>query len=265
MNEKITSSHLQRIAYVYVRQSTTHQVRHHRESRQRQYALATRAQELGFAQTVVIDEDQGKSGSGVGADRDFRVTMQNPDGTWREVPSELWKEESNRIVSKLSGGRSLDQLNWRATDRFDIEASPDYATQNGQIANITRVIRGKTTLKDSKQFGNMWQQKMSGVELDEEGRLIAAPPLEGVAQAQKACSTLTAVRGGYQQQGYNVGNLTPQMQKGIQIVQGADVTGTGDYNSVNQALQKAGFKDGFNEFANKVASQFQALGMARKG
>ena len=29
----------------------------------------------------------GKSGSGVGADRDFRVTMQNPDGTWREVPS----------------------------------------------------------------------------------------------------------------------------------------------------------------------------------
>ena len=207
----------------------------------------------------------GKSGSGVGADRDFRVTMQNPDGTWREVPSQLWKEESNRIVSELSGGRSLHQLNWRATDRFDIEASPDYATQNGQIANITRVIRGKTTLKDSKQFGNMWQQKMSGVELDEEGRLIAAPPLEGVAQAQKACSTLTAVRGGYQQQGYNVGNLTPQMQKGIQIVQGADVTGTGDYNSVNQALQKAGFKDGFNEFANKVASQFQALGMARKG
>jgi DNA invertase Pin-like site-specific DNA recombinase len=64
MNEKITSSHLQRTAYVYVRQSTTHQVRHHRESRQRQYALATRAQELGFVRTVVIDEDQGKSGSG---------------------------------------------------------------------------------------------------------------------------------------------------------------------------------------------------------
>ena len=55
------------------------------------------------------------------------------------------------------------------------------------------------------------------------------------------------------------------MQKGIQIVQGADVTATGNFNSVNQALQKAGFKGGFSEFADKVAGQFQALGMARKG
>ena len=53
---------LQRAAYVYVRQSTLHQVQHHRESRQLQYALANRARELGFAKTVVIDEDQGKSG-----------------------------------------------------------------------------------------------------------------------------------------------------------------------------------------------------------
>jgi hypothetical protein len=202
----------------------------------------------------------GKSGSGVGADRDFRVTMQNPDGTWREVPSRLWKNESNEIVGKLSGGSSLQKLNWRATDRFDIEASPDYATQNGQIANVTRVVRGQSTLKDPEYFGNMWRQKMSGVEPGH-----TAPPLEGVAQAQKACSTLTAVRGGYHQQGYNVGNLTPQMQKGIQIVQGANVTAMGNFNAVNQALQKAGFKDGFSEFADKVAGQFQALGMARKG
>lgn len=65
MNEKITPGHIQRSAYVYVRQSSTHQVRHHRESRQQQYALATRARELGFARTVVIDEDQGRSGSGL--------------------------------------------------------------------------------------------------------------------------------------------------------------------------------------------------------
>jgi DNA invertase Pin-like site-specific DNA recombinase len=65
MNEKLTQAHLQRSAYVYVRQSSAHQVRHHQESRQRQYALATRAQELGFVRTVVIDEDQGKSGTGL--------------------------------------------------------------------------------------------------------------------------------------------------------------------------------------------------------
>lgn len=201
----------------------------------------------------------GKSGAGVGADRDFRVTVQNPDGTWREVPVGLWRDQSARIVRDLSGGRSPQQLNWRATDRFDIEASPDYATQNGQISNITQVIRGRTNLRDPGQFGNMWQQKMSGVE---PGHTV--PALENVAQAQKALGALKAVRAGYQRQGYNVGAFTPQMQKGMQIVQGANVTATGDYASVNSALQKAGFKGGFNEFANKVAGQFQALGMARR-
>ena len=65
MNEKISERHLQRKALVYVRQSSTHQVRHHLQGRQRQYDLADRARELGFSQTVVIDEDQGRSGSGL--------------------------------------------------------------------------------------------------------------------------------------------------------------------------------------------------------
>jgi excisionase family DNA binding protein len=56
---------LQRAAYVYVRQSTAQQGRTHRESQQRQYGLADRARQLGFARVVVIDEDLGKSGSGL--------------------------------------------------------------------------------------------------------------------------------------------------------------------------------------------------------
>jgi DNA invertase Pin-like site-specific DNA recombinase len=65
MNDKITRQHLDRAAYVYVRQSTGHQVRHHHQGRQRQYDLATRARELGFARVEVIDDDQGKTGSGL--------------------------------------------------------------------------------------------------------------------------------------------------------------------------------------------------------
>jgi DNA invertase Pin-like site-specific DNA recombinase len=65
MNEKIKSEHLQRAAYVYVRQSTVYQVRHHREGQQRQYDLGHRARQLGFEQIVVIDEDMGRSGSGM--------------------------------------------------------------------------------------------------------------------------------------------------------------------------------------------------------
>lgn len=67
MNEKIREDHLRRGAYIYVRQSSPHQVRHHREGQQRQYDLSHRARELGFAKVVVIDEDQGKSGSGLQA------------------------------------------------------------------------------------------------------------------------------------------------------------------------------------------------------
>ena len=48
MTEKITPQHLQRTAYVYVRQSSMGQVRHHRESTERQYALQDRARSFGW-------------------------------------------------------------------------------------------------------------------------------------------------------------------------------------------------------------------------
>jgi DNA invertase Pin-like site-specific DNA recombinase/predicted DNA-binding transcriptional regulator AlpA len=62
---KIKAAHLQRAAYVYIRQSTPGQVEHNRESTARQYALAERACQLGWSkpQVVVIDEDLGLSGS----------------------------------------------------------------------------------------------------------------------------------------------------------------------------------------------------------
>jgi DNA invertase Pin-like site-specific DNA recombinase len=64
-SDKITDGHLQRLAIVYVRQSTQQQVFEHRESTARQYALADRAVALGWpaAAVEVIDEDQGQSGS----------------------------------------------------------------------------------------------------------------------------------------------------------------------------------------------------------
>ncbi len=64
MSAKITSEHLSRSAMVYVRQSTSLQVAHNRESQRRQYALKDRASELGFKDVVVIDEDLGRSAGG---------------------------------------------------------------------------------------------------------------------------------------------------------------------------------------------------------
>ena len=62
---KIQNTHCERIAFVYVRQSTPLQVIENRESTERQYHLRDRAIELGWppSRVEVIDEDQGRSGS----------------------------------------------------------------------------------------------------------------------------------------------------------------------------------------------------------
>ena len=62
---KIKSSHLERLAVVYVRQSTQQQVLEHRESTARQYALVDRAVAFGWTRDriEVIDEDLGQSGA----------------------------------------------------------------------------------------------------------------------------------------------------------------------------------------------------------
>jgi DNA invertase Pin-like site-specific DNA recombinase len=76
---KITSSHLARVAVVYLRQSSAAQVEHNRESTERQYALVYKAGELGWPadRVVVIDEDLGLSGSGAVARSGFaRLTAE---------------------------------------------------------------------------------------------------------------------------------------------------------------------------------------------
>ena len=63
--EKIRAFHRERLAVVYVRQSTVQQVLDHQESTRLQYGLVSRAQALGWeaSRILVIDEDLGKSGS----------------------------------------------------------------------------------------------------------------------------------------------------------------------------------------------------------
>ena len=63
-SSKIRDHHRDRLAVVYIRQSSPHQVLENRESRERQYALATLAEQFGWPadRVLVIDEDQGLSG-----------------------------------------------------------------------------------------------------------------------------------------------------------------------------------------------------------
>jgi excisionase family DNA binding protein len=80
---KISSDHVSRGAYVYVRQSTADQLLHNHESRRRQYGLTERARQLGWSDVVVIDDDLGRSGSGVsrpGFERLLRVICEGQVG-----------------------------------------------------------------------------------------------------------------------------------------------------------------------------------------
>jgi DNA invertase Pin-like site-specific DNA recombinase len=65
LHPKISPAHLERLAFIYVRQSTPKQVLYNKESQENQYQLQHRAQALGWAaeRIRVIDSDLGRSGS----------------------------------------------------------------------------------------------------------------------------------------------------------------------------------------------------------
>src|SRR5215472_5547890 len=63
--EKIHRQHRERLAIVYIRQSTVQQVERHQESTRLQYGLVDRAFHFGWAREaiVVVDDDLGRSGA----------------------------------------------------------------------------------------------------------------------------------------------------------------------------------------------------------
>jgi len=84
-SRKVQSHHLDRDAYLYIRQSSMKQVIENVESTKRQYALRGRAVALGWAEDriVVIDSDQGESGA-----------------------SAAWREGFRRLVTDVGLGRA---------------------------------------------------------------------------------------------------------------------------------------------------------------
>src|ERR1700689_1134133 len=82
---KVQSQHLERSAYLYIRQSSMRQVIENIESTKRQYALRSRAIALGWHddQIIVIDNDQGESGA-----------------------SAAWREGFQRLVTDVGMGHA---------------------------------------------------------------------------------------------------------------------------------------------------------------
>ena len=104
MKRNLDSSHWDRTAYVYVRQSTAAQILEHTESTKRQYGLVERARALGWSSRVieVIDEDQGKSGA----------STRGRDGFARVVDAVV-KGEAGAILAVEVSRLSRSSEDWR--------------------------------------------------------------------------------------------------------------------------------------------------------
>jgi len=108
MNTKVTEQHRSKTAYVYVRQSTLAQVRHHQESTERQYALRLKALELGWSEPRVriLDRDLGMSGAQTTGREDFKTLI--ADVSMGQVGAVLALEVSRLARSNLDWLRLLE-------------------------------------------------------------------------------------------------------------------------------------------------------------
>ncbi|HEY0799538.1 MAG TPA: recombinase family protein [Steroidobacteraceae bacterium] len=108
MNTKITPQHQGKPAYIYIRQSTLAQVRHHQESTERQYALRDKALALGWPETAIriLDRDLGQSGAQMTGREDFKTLV--ADVSMGNVGAVFALEVSRLARSNLDWHRLLE-------------------------------------------------------------------------------------------------------------------------------------------------------------
>lgn len=109
MNSKIQRQHQEKMAYVYLRQSTMGQVRHHQESTARQYAFREKAQSLGWpAERIrVLDADLGQSGTQMSQRKDFKTLV--ADVSLEKVGA-VFALEASRLSRRCSDWHRLLEI-----------------------------------------------------------------------------------------------------------------------------------------------------------
>ena len=133
MISKIQSHHQQKMAYVYLRQSTMGQVRHHQESTARQYALKDRALNLGWQsdRIRVLDQDLGLSGTQSNNREDFKTLV--ADVSLGKVGAVFALEASRLSRSCSDWHRMLEICALTGTLLVDEDGCYDPADFNDQL------------------------------------------------------------------------------------------------------------------------------------
>ena len=131
--QKVTRSHLERTAIVYVRQSTLMQVREHTESTARQYGLAELAARLGWPAggIEVIDADLGLSGRSAGRREGFKELIARV--CLGEVGAVFGLEVSRLARSNADLARLLELARLTATLVIDNDGAYDLSDINDRL------------------------------------------------------------------------------------------------------------------------------------
>jgi DNA invertase Pin-like site-specific DNA recombinase len=133
MNSKIQSFHLQKTAFVYLRQSTMYQVMHNQESTERQYALSQKAIDFGWSpsQVRVLDGDLGRSGSNTAGREDFKTLV--AEVSMSKAGAIFVLEASRLSRSSADWNRLLELCSLTQTLIIDQDGCYDPAQFNDQL------------------------------------------------------------------------------------------------------------------------------------
>jgi DNA invertase Pin-like site-specific DNA recombinase len=133
MNVKIQDRHREKPAYIYLRQSTMGQVRHHRESTERQYALKDKALSLGWRadRIKMLDGDLGLSGAQSTHREDFKTLV--ADVSMNTVGAVFSLEASRLSRSNTDWHRLLELCALTGTLLIDEDGCYDPSDFNDQL------------------------------------------------------------------------------------------------------------------------------------
>jgi DNA invertase Pin-like site-specific DNA recombinase len=189
MNPKISEQQKSKPAYIYVRQSTLAQVRHHQESTERQYALRQKALELGWNEpsTRILDRDLGVSGAHTTGRTDFKTLV--ADVSMGQVGAVFALEASRLARSNADWHRLLELCALTRTLVIDEDGCYDPADFNdglllglkGTMAQAelhfirARLLGGKL---NKAQKGELRFPLPVGLCHDEDGHIVPDPDEE---------------------------------------------------------------------------------------
>lgn len=184
-NAKIKPVHLERSAYVYVRQSTEYQVRNNLESQQRQYELAELAVRYGWPKerVVLIDDDLGRSGSSAAGRTGFARLV--ADVALSKAGIVLGLEVSRLARNNRDWYQLLDLCSMSVTLIADADGVYDPSSFNDRLLLGLKgtmseaelhVLKGRMLagMQHKASKGELRFPLPPGYEFDEQGRIVKA-------------------------------------------------------------------------------------------